>query len=93
MSAVLVTGGAGYVGSHVVRRLREAGREVVVVDDLSQGRREAVGDTPLIEADFGDAAMLDDVLSGGKVRYVLHLAASASVGCLLAADWPSWPAC
>ena len=52
MSAVLVTGGAGYVGSHVVRRLREAGREVVVVDDLSQGHRDAVGDTPLIEADF-----------------------------------------
>ena len=80
MSAVLVTGGAGYVGSHVVRRLRDAGREVVVVDDLSQGHRDAVGDTPLIEADFGDPGMLDDVLSGGKVRFVVHLAASASVG-------------
>ena len=80
MSAVLVTGGAGYVGSHVVRRLRETGREVVVVDDLSQGHRVAVGETPLIEADFGDAGILDDVLSGGKVRFVVHLAASAQVG-------------
>ena len=80
MSAVLVTGGAGYVGSHVVRRLREAGREVVVVDDLSQGHRAAVGDTPLIAADFGDASILDDLLSGGKVRFIVHLAASASVG-------------
>jgi UDP-glucose 4-epimerase len=80
MSAVLVTGGAGYVGSHVVRRLREAGREVVVVDDLSQGHRVAVGDTPLVEADFGDAGILDDLLAGGKVRSIVHLAASVSVG-------------
>ena len=80
MSVVLVTGGAGYIGSHVVRRLREGGREVVVLDDLSTGHRAAVGDTPLVQGDHGDEAILDDLLSGGQVRFIMHFAASSLVG-------------
>ncbi len=45
---ILVTGGAGYIGSHVVLQLRERGESVVVVDDLSRGFRQSVGDTPLV---------------------------------------------
>ena len=47
MSRILVTGGAGYIGSHIVRLLHESGHEVMVVDDLSEGHREAVGQVPL----------------------------------------------
>ena len=48
---VLVTGGAGYIGSHIVRRLVAAGHRVVVIDNLSEGHRQAVGDVPLVDAD------------------------------------------
>jgi len=48
---VLVTGGAGYIGAHVVRLLRETHRQVVVVDDLSRGDRERVSGAPLVELD------------------------------------------
>ena len=51
---VLVTGGAGYIGSHTVRSLREAGRDVVVLDSLELGRREAVIDAPLVVGDIAD---------------------------------------
>ncbi|MCU0895635.1 MAG: NAD-dependent epimerase/dehydratase family protein, partial [Rhodospirillales bacterium] len=54
---VLVTGGAGYIGSHVVHALTDASWPVVVVDDLSTGRRSAVPEAvPLIEGDIGDRA-------------------------------------
>ncbi len=77
---VLVTGGAGYVGSHIVRRLRETGRRVVAVDDLSEGHREALGETPLVDGDFGDPRLLDRVLQGGEIRFVVHMAAACLVG-------------
>jgi UDP-glucose 4-epimerase len=80
MSGVLVVGGAGYVGSHVVRRLAEAGREVVVLDDLSMGHRQAIGSAPFIEGNFGDPARLEGALAGGNARWIVHLAASALVG-------------
>ena len=80
MGSVLVTGGAGYVGSHVVRRLRAEGRPVIVMDDLTEGHRAAVRDTRLVEADFGDRLALDELLGGGKVSFVVHMAASCLVG-------------
>jgi len=53
-STVLVTGGAGYIGSHVVLQLRERGEKVVVLDSLVSGFRQAVLDTPLVVGDVGD---------------------------------------
>jgi len=76
---VLVTGGAGYIGSHAVRELREAGHGVSVLDDLSHGHREAVpADVPLFQADLADADALRRGLAG--VEAVLHFAGLISVG-------------
>jgi UDP-glucose 4-epimerase len=80
MPSILVTGGAGYVGSHIVRELVEQGESVVVLDDLSMGHREAVGSTKLIEADFGDPGILDALLSQGDIEVVVHMAAFCEVG-------------
>ena len=80
MSKVLVTGGAGYIGSHIVRMLVESGREVVVVDNLSEGHREALGDVPLTVADFGNAATLEKLLADGSVEFIVHMAALCEVG-------------
>ena len=78
--AVLVTGGAGYVGSHVVLALREAGYRVVVLDNLSTGRRAAVpDDVPFVEGDAGDGATAGAVIAGHGIASVLHLAASIDV--------------
>jgi UDP-glucose-4-epimerase GalE len=75
---VLVTGGAGYIGSHAVRELREAGHAVAVLDDLSYGHREAVPrDVPLIDADLADAAALRRGLEGADA--VIHFAGLLSV--------------
>lgn len=76
---VLVTGGAGYIGSHVVRALLEAGHDVVVVDDLSTGHRELVtrNEVRLFEGDLGDRATLDAALPGCDA--VIHVAGKALV--------------
>ena len=75
---VLVTGGAGYIGSHAVRELRDAGHAVAVLDDLSYGHREAVPrDVPLIDADLADAAALRRGLEGADA--VIHFAGLLSV--------------
>jgi len=79
MSSILVTGGAGYIGSHCVQLLRAAGREVVVLDNLSKGFREAVGDTPLVVGDTGDRAVVSALLARHRVRSVLHFAAHTIV--------------
>ncbi len=87
--SVLVTGGAGYIGSHAVQRLLREGRRVVVVDDLSRGHAEAVellrhgpgGDLLAFErADIGDRAALRSVLARHAVDAVVHFAALAYVG-------------
>jgi UDP-glucose 4-epimerase len=81
MGKILVTGGAGYIGSHIVRRLREVGDEVMVIDDLSQGHRDAVNDdVPLVEADFGDLDVLDARLGSGEIEFIVHMAAFCEVG-------------
>ncbi len=78
---LLVTGGAGYVGSHIVWALHDRGDEVVVYDNLRQGHREALpGAVRLIEADLADEAALDAVLADGSWDGVLHFAALSLVG-------------
>jgi UDP-glucose 4-epimerase len=77
--AILVTGGAGYIGSHVVRQLAEAGESVVVLDNLSTGFREAVIDAELIVGDSGDQKLVRGILNGHKVEAVLHFAAHTVV--------------
>ena len=80
MSA-LVTGGAGYIGSHMVRFLREEGRDVVVVDDLSSGHRDAVPeDVPFVEANVGDADRMKHVFRTHHVEAIFHFASRIQVG-------------
>ncbi len=77
----LVTGGAGYVGSHVVAALLDRGDDVVVVDNLRTGHRAAVlAPARLVEADLADAAALDAVLGDGPWDAVFHFAAMSLVG-------------
>ena len=79
MSTVLVTGGAGYIGSHAVKALRAAGHAVIVYDDLSAGHRAAVRGAPLVEGDVRETARLADALRGHGVAAVMHFAALLSV--------------
>ncbi len=77
----LVTGGAGFVGSHMVEALHRAGASVTVVDNLRQGHRAALPPgVPLIEADVNDPAQIGDALSRGPWRAVFHFAALSLVG-------------
>jgi UDP-glucose-4-epimerase GalE len=76
---LLITGGAGYIGSHAVREFRDAGHEVVVLDDLSKGHRAAVPrDITLVTADLADREALRRALDG--VGGVVHFAGVLSVG-------------
>ena len=76
---ILVTGGAGYIGSHVVRQLVEAGESVVVLDNLSTGFRDAVIDAELIIGDTGDQELVGRILKDHEVQAVLHFAAHTIV--------------
>lgn len=80
MGKVLVTGGAGYIGSHIVRALADREVEVEVLDNLCEGHREAIGDVRLIEADFGDRELLDRELAAGGYDFIVHMAAFCEVG-------------
>ncbi|MBV8143564.1 MAG: UDP-glucose 4-epimerase GalE [Gammaproteobacteria bacterium] len=77
--SILVTGGAGYIGSHVVLQLRERGERVVVLDDLSRGFRQAVLDAPLVVGQVGDRATVSALLREHQVDTVMHFAASTIV--------------
>jgi UDP-glucose 4-epimerase len=77
---VLVTGGAGYIGGHMVLALLDAGEQVVVLDDLSTGFRAAVKHpAKLIVGDVGDAALVDDILASHKIDAIAHFAAKIVV--------------
>ncbi len=78
-SAVLVTGGAGYIGSHTVLQLVARGERVVVLDDLSTGFRQAVRDVPLVIGSVGDRRLVDAVLAEHQVDTVIHFAAHTIV--------------
>src|SRR5580700_5621914 len=78
---VLVTGGAGYIGSHAVRHVRAAGARVAVVDNLGQGHRAAVpSDVPFHEVDLRQTDRLCEILAAERIDCVMHFAALASVG-------------
>ncbi|GGN64289.1 UDP-glucose 4-epimerase GalE [Streptomyces kronopolitis] len=77
----LITGGAGYIGSHVVRALRQAGESVVVLDDLTSGVAARIPEgVPLVVGSTLDRALLDETLAGHGVTDVVHLAAKKQVG-------------
>lgn len=79
--AVLVTGGAGFIGSHMVACLRDAGRDVVVIDDLSSGHREHVpSGVPFVRADIADVASVGGTLARYSVDAVVHFAGQIQVG-------------
>jgi UDP-glucose 4-epimerase len=77
---VLVTGGAGYIGSHTVRLLRERGREVVVLDSLELGHRAAVLDAPLVVGRVDDEALVEKIVGEFGVDAVIHFAAYKNAG-------------
>jgi UDP-glucose 4-epimerase len=76
---ILVTGGAGYIGSHVVRQLGEAGERVVVLDDLSTGFRQAVLHGELVVGNTGDSACLAQLFATYDIDTVMHFAARTVV--------------
>jgi UDP-glucose 4-epimerase len=78
--AVLVTGGAGYIGSHMVHALRDAGETVVVLDNLSTGHRWALpGEVPLFVGETGEANLVSAIIAAHDVRAIIHFAASIVV--------------
>lgn len=77
---ILVTGGAGYIGSHTVRELRDRGEDVVVYDNLSTGHIEAVGDAHFVKGDLFDVELLRKTFRDYKVDAVIHFAAFSLVG-------------
>jgi UDP-glucose 4-epimerase len=77
---VLVTGGAGYIGSHAVLALRDSGWSVAVIDNLSNGTRELVpGNVPFFEGDVADRALVDRILEEQRIGAIMHFAGSIVV--------------
>lgn len=77
--SVLVTGGAGYIGSHVLSLLGESGKDIIVFDNLSTGRRENVLFGKLVVGDLSDAVALEKLFSENKIEAVMHFAGSIIV--------------
>lgn len=77
---ILVVGGAGYIGSHMVKMLRETGYKPVVLDNLSTGHADAIGNAPLFMSDIRNPNTLDGLLESTKFEAVMHFAACSQVG-------------
>ena len=77
---ILVAGGAGYIGSHMTRMLLEEGHEVVVLDSLATGFRDAVPPGALVKADVGHRVLVDTLFSNQRFDGVMHFASSIEVG-------------
>src|SRR5690554_3295468 len=77
---ILLTGGAGYIGSHVVKKLAEAGHNVIVIDNLVKGHKEAVLDGKFVEGDLADTGLLNKLMKEEEIEGVIHLAAHSLVG-------------
>jgi UDP-glucose 4-epimerase len=77
---VLLTGGAGYIGSHLVRALAAAGHVPVVLDNLGNGHRAAVGEAAFVQADVGDGEAVEAALGDHDIEAVIHLAAFIEAG-------------
>ncbi len=81
MVKILVTGGAGYIGSHIIRFLIKENMDIVVIDDLSTGHRESVAKSiPFYKCDLSESDKISEILKKEKVDAVIHLAGSISVG-------------
>lgn len=78
--AILITGGAGYIGSHTARELKDQGRDIVIYDNLSRGHRQAVKDMPLVVGDLADTELLARTIDEYHVDSVIHFAAESQVG-------------
>jgi len=78
-NAILVTGGAGYIGSHVVRQLGEAGEKIIVLDNLGKGFRQAVTAGELVVGEVGDYSLVSRLLAEHRVDTVMHFAAHTVV--------------
>ncbi|MEO7200174.1 MAG: NAD-dependent epimerase/dehydratase family protein [Dokdonella sp.] len=76
---ILVTGGAGYIGSHVVQQLTERGERVLVLDNLVSGFRSAVQNAELVVGDVADAALLQQLFQQHPINAVIHFAAHTVV--------------
>ncbi|MBU2733434.1 UDP-glucose 4-epimerase GalE [Acidithiobacillus ferridurans] len=79
-SSILVVGGAGYIGSHMAKMLAQSSHEVIVMDNLSTGFRDAARYGRLIEGDLADQALLDRIFAEDDIAAVLHFAALSQVG-------------
>lgn len=77
---ILVVGGAGYIGSHMVKQLANAGNDVITLDNLSYGYRDAVKYGEFVEGDLGDDKVLDAVFKSGDIDAVMHFAGFIQVG-------------
>src|SRR5215813_7246184 len=77
---VLVTGGAGYIGSHTVRELSERGYDVVVLDTLEMGNKRAIGNVKLYQENITDGVILDRIFMQEKPEAVIHFAAYKAPG-------------
>src|SRR5262245_6033834 len=77
---VLVTGGAGYIGSHTVRALRGRGREVVAIDNLGNGHEAALLGVPLVVGDIDDGILVEKIVAEYSVDACIHFAALKAVG-------------